>query len=70
MHRQVLAFCIVGTNTFSSLLGNAGANIPAFQTFFNYVLLNLVWTSVTVYKHGFKKWGYMLYTDGWRCEYL
>jgi len=62
----VLALCIVGTNTFSSLLTGAGANIPAFQTFFNYVLLNAVWTSVTLYKYGFKKWSRMLYTDGWR----
>jgi len=63
---QVLALCITGTNTFSSLLTGAGANIPAFQTFFNYVLLNAVWTSVTLYKYGFKKWARMVYKDGWR----
>ncbi|KAF2434602.1 DUF914-domain-containing protein [Tothia fuscella] len=63
---QVLALCIVGTNTLSSLLNGAGANIPAFQTFFNYVLLNAIWTSITLYKYGFKKWGKMVYTDGWR----
>lgn len=44
----------------------ANANIPAFQTFFNYVLLNIVWTSVTIYKIGFKGWLRMVYKDGWR----
>jgi len=63
---QVLSLCITGTNTFSSLLANDGANIPAFQTFFNYVLLNIVWTSVTMYKYGFKKWYQMIFKDGWR----
>ena len=42
------------------------ANIPAFQTFFNYVLLNIVWTSVTIYKYGFKGWLHMVRTRGWR----
>jgi len=63
---QILALCITGTNTFSSLLAGAGANIPAFQTFFNYVLLNAVWTSVTIYKYGFKGWAKMVYKYGWR----
>ncbi|QDS75192.1 hypothetical protein FKW77_008654 [Venturia effusa] len=63
---QVLALCITGTNTFSSLLANAGANIPAFQSFFNYVLLNIVWTSVTIYKYGFKGWCNMVKTHGWK----
>jgi len=63
---QVLSFCIVGTNTFSSLLSMDNANIPAFQTFFNYVILNIVWTSVTIYKYGFKGWLRMIYKDGWR----
>ena len=42
------------------------ANIPAFQTFFNYVGLNIVWTSVAIYKYGFKGWLRMIYKDGWR----
>lgn len=45
---------------------NEGTSIPAFQTFFNYVLLNLVYTSYTIYKYGFKKWCRMLLKDGWR----
>lgn len=43
-----------------------GANIPAFQTFFNYVILNIVWTSITIYKYGFKGWLRMIYKNGWR----
>ena len=63
---QVLSLCITSTNTFSSLLASEGTNIPAFQSFFNYVLLNIVYTSYTLYKYGFKKWARLVYKDGWR----
>jgi solute carrier family 35 protein F1/2 len=63
---QVLSICITSTNTFSSLLSMKGTSIPAFQTFFNYVLLNAVYTSVTLYRYGFKKWGKLILKDGWR----
>lgn len=63
---QVLSVCITSTNTFSSLLSMKGTSIPAFQTFFNYVLLNAVYTSVTLYRYGFKKWGKLILKDGWR----
>ena len=43
-----------------------GTSIPAFQTFFNYVLLNLIYTTVTLYQYGFKKWTQLLWRDGWR----
>ncbi|KAF2497739.1 DUF914-domain-containing protein [Lophium mytilinum] len=43
-----------------------GTSIPAFQTFFNYVLLNIVYTGWTLYKYGFKKWGQIVFKDGWR----
>lgn len=62
----VLAICITSTNTLSSLLANEGTSIPAFQSFFNYVLLNLIYTSYTIYKYGFKKWGRLVIFDGWR----
>jgi len=64
--RQVLSLCITSTNTFSGLLAAEGTSIPAFQSFFNYVLLNLVYTSFTIYRYGFKKWGRLLLKDGWR----
>ncbi|KAF2864769.1 hypothetical protein BDV95DRAFT_673182 [Massariosphaeria phaeospora] len=63
---QVLAICITSTNTLSSLLAMEGTSIPAFQSFFNYVLLNLIYTSYTIYKYGFKKWGRLILKDGWR----
>ncbi|PVI05033.1 DUF914-domain-containing protein [Periconia macrospinosa] len=63
---QVLAICITSTNTLSQLLSFEGTSIPAFQTFFNYVLLNIVYTSYTLYKYGFKNWGRMVLKDGWR----
>lgn len=63
---QVLSVCITSTNTFSSLLSMKGTSIPAFQTFFNYVLLNAVYTSITLYRYGFKKWGKLILKDGWR----
>ena len=66
---QILAICITGTNTLTTLLVIEGTSIPAFQTFFNYVLLNLIYTSFTIYKYGFKKWGQLILKDGWKCEY-
>ncbi|KAL1603315.1 hypothetical protein SLS59_004411 [Nothophoma quercina] len=63
---QVLAICITSTNTLSSLLANEGTSIPAFQSFFNYVLLNLIYTTYTIYKYGFKRWARLLIFDGWR----
>ncbi|KAI4144306.1 MAG: hypothetical protein L6R39_004240 [Caloplaca ligustica] len=63
---QILALCITSTNTFSSLLVAQGTSIPAFQTFFNYVLLNIVYTSFTWYRYGFKRWCRLVVTDGWK----
>jgi hypothetical protein len=63
---QILSWCIVSTNTLTEYLSLAGANIPAFQTVFNYALLNLVYTSYTIYRYGFKKWGRLLWKDGWK----
>ncbi|KAF2651569.1 DUF914-domain-containing protein [Lophiostoma macrostomum CBS 122681] len=63
---QVLSICITSTNTLSTLLSIEGTSIPAFQTLFNYVLLNLIYTSYTLYKYGFKKWAHLLWRDGWR----
>ncbi|KAI9676156.1 MAG: hypothetical protein M1817_000901 [Caeruleum heppii] len=63
---QVLALCITGTNTFTSLLAAGGTSIPAFQTFFNYVLLNIVYTGYTIFRYGPKKWFRLVIKDGWR----
>lgn len=63
---QALAVTITGTNTLTTLLSIEGTSIPAFQTLFNYVLLNLIYTSTTIYKYGFKGWLKLMYKDGWR----
>lgn len=53
---QILSLCITSTNTFSSLLAEVGTSIPAFQTFFNYVLLNIIYTTYTLYRYKPKGW--------------
>ncbi|KAI5812261.1 hypothetical protein BZA77DRAFT_324561 [Pyronema omphalodes] len=63
---QLLSLCITGTNTFSGLLAARGTSIPAFQSFFNYVLLNLVYTSYSIYKLGWAGYGEVLKTKGWK----
>ncbi|MCJ1287311.1 hypothetical protein MMC26_006659 [Xylographa opegraphella] len=67
---QVLSLCLTATNTFSSLLANNGNSIPAFQTWFNYVLLNLIYTSYTIYRYGFKGYCRFLWTHGWKYDRL
>jgi solute carrier family 35, member F1/2 len=64
--RQILALCITATNTFTTLLVNEGTSIPAFQTFFNYVFLNIIYTSFTIYRYGWKGYGRFLRRDGWK----
>ena len=64
---QILAICITGTNTLTTLLVIEGTSIPAFQTLFNYVLLNIIYTGYTFYKYGFKGWTKMVMKDGWKC---
>lgn len=66
---QILAICITGTNTLTTLLVIEGTSIPAFQTLFNYVLLNAMYTGYTFYKYGFKKWTKMIMKDGWKCQF-
>jgi len=67
---QILALCITGTNTFSTLLVNKGTSIPAFQTLFNYILLTLIYTTYTVYRYGLKKYLRLLWVDGWKYVIL
>lgn len=65
---QILALCVTGTNTLSTLLVIQGTSIPAFQSLFNYVLLNFIYTGYTIYKYGFKGWCKMVWKDGWKCN--
>jgi solute carrier family 35 protein F1/2 len=64
----VLAITNTATSTFSTLLSQEGTSIPAFQSFFNYVLLNLIFTPYTIYRYGFKGWLRLMWRDGWKCE--
>jgi solute carrier family 35 protein F1/2 len=64
---QVLSLCETSTNTFTELLVGEGTSIPAFQTFFNYVLLFLIYTPYTVYRYGFKDYfRRVLGQQGWK----
>ncbi|KAB8236002.1 hypothetical protein ETB97_010663 [Aspergillus alliaceus] len=63
---QVLAITNTATSTFSTLLSNEGTSIPAFQTFFNYVLLNIIFTTYTLYRYGIKGWFQMVFKHGWK----
>ena len=63
----MLALALTATNTFSSLLVQQGTSIPSFQKLLNYVLLNIIYTSYTLYRFGFKKWCRMILKDGWKC---
>ena len=63
---QVLALCITSTNTFSSLLSDAGTSIPAFQSIFNYLLLFLIYTTTFLVKEGPVEWGRVAWRHGWK----
>lgn len=64
---QILAIANTSTGTFTTLMGQEGWAIPAFQTFLNYVLLNAIFTPYTMYRYGFKGWLRLVYRDGWKC---
>ncbi|GAD97386.1 DUF914 domain membrane protein [Paecilomyces variotii No. 5] len=63
---QTLAIANTATSTFTTLLGMEGTSIPAFQTFFNYVLLNIIFTPYTIYRYGMKRWLRLMLKDGWK----
>ncbi|KAF9434865.1 hypothetical protein BGZ76_007281 [Entomortierella beljakovae] len=55
---QVLSLCITATTIFSTKLaqGSNPVNIPTTQSFLNYLVLGIVYTSITLYKKGFSGW--------------
>lgn len=67
-YRQTLAITNTATSTFTTLLGNEGTSIPAFQSFLNYVLLTLIFTPYTIYRYGIKGWLRLVLKDGWKCK--
>lgn len=63
---QLLALCITATNTFTSFLSTAHFNAPAFQTFFNYAFLALVYNGLFLARDGPAAWWRTARRDGWK----
>lgn len=65
---QVLVVLNESTSVFSSLLTTPElhTSIPSFQNLFNYVLLNMVFTSYTIYRYGLVRWFRLVWKDGWK----
>ncbi|KAF3765167.1 DUF914-domain-containing protein [Cryphonectria parasitica EP155] len=63
---QFLCVCNTATSVFTTLLADYGTSVPAFQTFFNYVLLSLVYIPYMFYRYGWRKVFRIVYKDGWR----
>lgn len=55
---QLLSLCITATTIFTTELaqGENPVSIPTTQSFLNYFVLGVVYTSVTIYKEGFRGW--------------
>ncbi|KAK3811753.1 MAG: solute carrier family 35 member SLC35F1/F2/F6 [Benniella sp.] len=54
---QILSLCITATTIFSTKLAQEhGVSIPTSQSFLNYLVLGIVYTSITLYKEGFQGW--------------
>ncbi|KYK58116.1 solute carrier family 35 member F1 [Drechmeria coniospora] len=63
---QILALCITATNTFTSFLSKAQFNAPAFQTFFNYAFLALIYNTLFLVRDGPAVWRHTASRDGWK----
>ncbi|ORZ05536.1 hypothetical protein BCR41DRAFT_312254 [Lobosporangium transversale] len=55
---QLLSLCITATTIFTTKLaqGDQPVSIPTTQSFLNYFVLGLVYTSITIYKEGVFSW--------------
>lgn len=63
---QFLCLCNTATSVFTTLLSDYNTSVPAFQTFFNYVLLSLVYVPYMFYRYGWRKVLRICVKDGWR----
>ncbi|KAK7739046.1 hypothetical protein SLS53_005944 [Cytospora paraplurivora] len=63
---QFLCLCNTATSTFTSFLVEYGTNIPAFQSFFNYVLLSVVYVPYMFYRYGWRRVARVCLEDGWK----
>ncbi|KAG0362394.1 hypothetical protein BC939DRAFT_474463 [Gamsiella multidivaricata] len=55
---QFLSLCITATTILTTELaqGDNPVSIPTTQSFLNYLVLGVVYTSITIYKEGFRGW--------------
>ncbi|KAG0242057.1 hypothetical protein B0O80DRAFT_500151 [Mortierella sp. GBAus27b] len=55
---QLLSLCITASTVFTTQLaqGEEKVSVPTTQSFLNYFILGVVYTSVTIYKQGFRGW--------------
>lgn len=66
---QLLSVAITSTSVLTTELILNNWSMPTFQSFFLYFFLNLIYTPYTIYRYGWKAYGKMLITDGWKyCE--
>lgn len=63
---QFLCLCNTATSVFTTLLADYGTSVPAFQTFFNYVLLTAVYVPYMFYRYGWRRVLGVCRRDGWR----
>lgn len=63
---QFLCLCNTATSVFTTLLADYGTSVPAFQTFFNYVLLSAVYVPYMFWRYGWRKVLRICWRDGWR----
>ncbi|CAD6578659.1 MAG: hypothetical protein CYPHOPRED_000641, partial [Cyphobasidiales sp. Tagirdzhanova-0007] len=67
---QILSLCITCTSVVTTELNIGLWSLPATQTFFVYFALMSIYTPITLYKYGFRAWGKMVMTDGWKYMIL
>ncbi|CAG8574028.1 10399_t:CDS:2 [Paraglomus brasilianum] len=68
---QFLSLCITATTvTNTELAVNEGVNFPTTQSCLNYLVLNVVYTSITIWKAGWKGWLKILKNRGWMYAIL
>ncbi|PYH41741.1 DUF914 domain membrane protein [Aspergillus saccharolyticus JOP 1030-1] len=63
---QILAITNTACSTFSALLADRDVSFPAFQTFFNYLLLSVIFTTYTIHREGLRGWQESLLDRGWK----
>lgn len=68
---QLLSLCITATTIFTTKLaqGDNPVSIPTTQSFLNYLVLGIVYTSVTIYKKGFWGWIEIMRRKALYCKY-